>query len=77
MGYNCSCTSFVTYSLSHLWLHVACANAILFLNPWFCTWILSFQSGILRTVLITAPLFFIDLCVVILLQSVLFQSTKA
>lgn len=71
---NCSCTWFVAYSLSHLCLHVACANAVLFLNPWFYTWIFKMT---LRAVLITAPLFFIYLWAVILLQSVLFQSMKA
>lgn len=77
MGCNCSCTWSVAYSSSHLWLHVACANAVLFLNQWLCTWILSFQNVTLGALLITAPLFFIYLWAVVLLQSVLFQSMKA
>lgn len=78
---NCTCTWCVPYSLSCPWLHaimvVAYANATLFLNQWFCTWISSFQNVTLRALLITAPLFFIYLWAVILLQSFLFQSMKA
>lgn len=74
----------VTARVPDLWLIVRVTSGYmlhvqhgLVLNPWFCMWILYFQNVTLRAVLITALLFFIYLWVVILLQSVLFQSMKA